>query len=55
MRIAVVSDIHGNLPALLAVVADLISVPYAYQEMAELARLRNRPDWVCALLTGYMA
>jgi putative phosphoesterase len=36
-------------------VANLISVPYAYQEMAELARLRNRPDWVCALLTGYMA
>jgi diadenosine tetraphosphatase ApaH/serine/threonine PP2A family protein phosphatase len=36
-------------------VADLISVPYPYQEMAELARLRDRPDWVCALLTGYMS
>jgi diadenosine tetraphosphatase ApaH/serine/threonine PP2A family protein phosphatase len=36
-------------------VADLISVPCPYQEMAELARLRDRPDWVCALLTGYMS
>lgn len=35
-------------------VADLISVPYAHQPMAELARLRHRPDWECALLTGYM-
>lgn len=34
--------------------ATLITVPYAHQEMAALARLRERPDWECALLTGYM-
>jgi putative phosphoesterase len=34
--------------------ASLISVPYAHHEMAQLARLRNRPDWEYALLTGYM-
>ncbi|MES2951716.1 MAG: metallophosphoesterase family protein [Pseudomonadota bacterium] len=33
--------------------ASLISVPYAYQEMAQLARSRNRLDWERALLTGY--
>ena len=36
-------------------VAELISVPYAHQQMADLARLRHRPDWECALLTGYMS
>jgi len=48
-RYAIVEKRNGDW------IADLISVPYAYREMAELARLRNRPDWVCALLTGYMA
>lgn len=32
----------------------LITVPYPHQEMAALARMRNRPDWESALLTGYM-
>ena len=35
-------------------VAELISVPYAHRAMAELARSRNRPDWACALSSGYM-
>jgi len=34
--------------------ATLITVPYEHHAMAQLARLRNRPDWECALLTGYM-
>jgi putative phosphoesterase len=32
----------------------LISVPYAHAEMARLARLRDRPDWAIALMTGNM-
>lgn len=36
-------------------VATLITVPYQHQEMAQLARSRHRPDWECALLTGYMS
>lgn len=48
-RYAIVEKRHGDW------VVDLLSVPYAYHEMAELARLRDRPDWVCALLTGFMA
>ena len=47
-RYAIVEKRNGSW------VADLISVPYPHQEMAELARLRHRPDWECALLTGYM-
>lgn len=35
-------------------VVEMLTVPYPHQEMAELARLRKRPDWVRALLTGYM-
>ncbi len=35
--------------------AALFAVPYAHEEMAALARLRQRPDWESALLTGYMA
>ncbi len=35
-------------------VAALLSVPYEYGPMAELARSRNRPDWACALRSGYM-
>lgn len=33
--------------------ASLINVPYAYQQMAELAALRGREDWVVALRSGY--
>lgn len=35
--------------------ASLIAVPYPFASMAELAKKRKRPDWVCALLTGYMS
>jgi putative phosphoesterase len=35
-------------------VVEMITVPYQHQKMAELARLRDRPDWERALLTGYM-
>lgn len=35
--------------------ASLIAVPYAFAAMAELANQRGRPDWACALLTGYMS
>jgi predicted phosphodiesterase len=34
-------------------VAALLSVPYDYRSMARLARLRGRPEWEHALLTGY--
>lgn len=34
--------------------SELIAVPYNHAAMAQLARLRGREDWVCALLTGYM-
>jgi predicted phosphodiesterase len=32
----------------------LLSVPYDHQSMAQLAKLRGRPEWEYALLTGYM-
>ncbi|MES2037475.1 MAG: metallophosphoesterase family protein [Pseudomonadota bacterium] len=35
-------------------IASLINVPYAYQQMAELAASRGREDWVRALRSGYM-
>lgn len=35
--------------------ASLHSVPYAYQEMAALAKSRGRSDWESALLGGYMS
>jgi predicted phosphodiesterase len=35
-------------------VVEMFTVPYDHQKMAELARLRGRPDWEHALLTGYM-
>lgn len=35
--------------------ASLISVPYGHQAMADLALARRRPDWACALRSGYMA
>jgi putative phosphoesterase len=34
--------------------AALHTVPYAYKDMAALAKLRQRLDWESALLTGYM-
>lgn len=34
--------------------AVLIAVPYDYRSMAALARQRGRPEWECALLTGYV-
>jgi putative phosphoesterase len=34
--------------------AALLSVPYPHAQMAELARLRQRPEWVQALSTGYL-
>ncbi len=35
-------------------VASLLSVPYDYSSMAELARIRGRLEWEHALLWGYM-
>jgi predicted phosphodiesterase len=32
----------------------LLSVPYNYKSMAQLAKLRDRPEWEHALLTGYL-
>ncbi|MFZ6760072.1 metallophosphoesterase family protein [Undibacterium sp. Ji50W] len=34
--------------------ASLINVPYAYQQMVDLAASRGREDWVRALRSGYM-
>jgi putative phosphoesterase len=34
--------------------AEMFTVPYIHQQMAELARLHNCLDWERALLTGYM-
>lgn len=34
--------------------SQLLTVPYAHQTMADLARQRNRPDWAHALMTGYV-
>jgi len=35
-------------------IVSLVSVPYDFEPMAELAKRRGRPDWERALLTGYM-
>lgn len=35
-------------------VVSLLTVPYDHKSMARLARLRGRPEWEHALLTGYM-
>ena len=35
--------------------ASLVSVPYDHSAMVQHAKQRNRPDWECALRTGYMA
>ena len=34
--------------------SQFLTVPYAHQTMADLARRRNRPDWAHALMTGYV-
>ncbi|HAT30427.1 MAG TPA: YfcE family phosphodiesterase [Janthinobacterium sp.] len=34
--------------------AALYTVAYAFRPMAALAKARGRPDWECALLSGYM-
>jgi putative phosphoesterase len=34
--------------------AEMFTVPYPHRQMAELARLRNCPDWERALSTGYI-
>jgi putative phosphoesterase len=36
-------------------IPSLIAVPYRHQAMSDLAAARNRPDWACALRTGYLA
>jgi len=68
MRIALLADVHGNLAALDAVMADLarrevdqvvtlgdhLSVPYDFTPMADLADRNGRPDWSHALRTGYV-
>ena len=35
-------------------ISHLITVPYKHQAMAQLAATRQRPDWACALSTGYL-
>jgi predicted phosphodiesterase len=35
-------------------ICSLISVPYPYRAMAKLALERQRQDWACALLSGFM-
>jgi len=35
--------------------ATLISVPYPFRAMAQLAAARRRPDWACALASGYLS
>jgi len=47
-RYAVVEKRHGRWTC------DLISVPYEVESMALLADQRERPEWACALRTGYM-
>lgn len=47
-RYAIVEQVAGEW------ISTLISVPYDFRPMAELARRNGRPDWERALLTGYM-
>jgi putative phosphoesterase len=48
-RYAMVEKVDGSW------LASLHCVPYAYREMASLAKSRARPDWESALLGGYMS
>jgi len=36
-------------------IVSVFSVPYDFKSMAKLARLRHRPDWERALLSGYVS
>lgn len=47
-RYAIVEQVGGQWQA------GLLTVPYRHAEMAALAKARGRPDWACALSTGYM-
>lgn len=47
-RYAIVEHIQGGWAA------SLLSIPYDNKSMAQLARLRGRPEWEHALLTGYL-
>ena len=47
-RYAIVEKQRGNW------LVSLITVPYDFEPMAQLACLRNRPDWESALRTGYL-
>jgi hypothetical protein len=55
VRIAVLSDIHGNLPALAAVPTDLAPARPRLEAAARLADRNGRPDWAVALRTGVVA
>lgn len=35
-------------------IPELIAVPYGHNAMADLAQANGRPDWACALRSGYM-
>jgi predicted phosphodiesterase len=59
MRLAVISDVHGNLPALEAVLADvksrgveLLALEYDWASASARALANGRPEWACALSTG---
>lgn len=47
-RYAIVEQLAGGWAV------SLLSVPYNNRSMAELARVRGRPEWEHALLTGYL-
>jgi hypothetical protein len=51
MRIAVTSDIHGNLLALDAVLAD-IALDYDWDRTARRVLDNGRPEWARMYLTG---
>ncbi len=47
-RYAIVEKRNGDW------LVSLITVPYDFEPMAQLAHVRNRPDWESALRTGYL-
>jgi putative phosphoesterase len=48
-RYAIVDQLANRL------IATLISVPYSFQPMVQLALARKRPDWAYALSSGYIS